>query len=162
MLAWIFGLAAVFVFLLFNVATLACLLQRWSLSSRDGEGADLPVPAILPQQQSYLSDEDRNNFFHLWYSIHERFGENPETAVLYADMLLSDLMQEYAWDEEDRDQERNVRQSNYTAAHAIATRVRQGRIAGGELQQAMEIYTLLFNEILGGAETAGPFGRKAA
>jgi hypothetical protein len=163
MLPWIFGLAAVFVFLLFNVSALACLLQHWSLSSRGVEATDVTIPLVPPrQQQGYLSEEDRDNFSHLWSSIQERFGEDAETAVLYADMLLFDLMQEYSWDLEDRRQERDQRKSNYRAAHATATCVRQGHVARGELQQAMEIYSVLFNEILGGTETVAPSERRAA
>jgi hypothetical protein len=41
-------------------------------------------------------EEDRYNFVHLWSSIQERFDEDATRAVLYADMLLSDLVQEYS------------------------------------------------------------------
>jgi hypothetical protein len=140
-------------FLVFSA--IACSLQHWS-QSRSDDAEEVTVPASVPQQQESLSAEDRDNFFHLWSSIQDRFGENAETAVLHADMLLFDLMHEYGWDDEDLPQGADRLRSTYTSAHGIAARVKQDHIPCSELERAMKCYGLVVAQILGSARAAAP------
>jgi hypothetical protein len=153
MLADVFGFAAVVVLFLCGVTMLACLLQHWSQSSV-GTNISEAAPVPISHQYRFLSDEDRDNFSHLWCSIQQRAGDDAEKAIRDADILLSDLRQDYGGDTE--------LEANYAAAHVIAVRVKQGDITAEEIQRALDLYEVVFGEILGYSGSAGPFQKKAA
>ncbi|HWB84283.1 MAG TPA: hypothetical protein VG675_09100 [Bryobacteraceae bacterium] len=92
-----------------------------------------------------LSEEDRRGFLRVWRSVRERFSSDPSTAVVYADILVSDLMQEHGW--ASRSSALAVLDDRYRAAHAIA--IKRERIEPDELRRAIRLYTVLFDELLG-------------
>jgi uncharacterized SAM-binding protein YcdF (DUF218 family) len=153
MLACAFGLAIVFIFLLFSVPIVACILQYWSQRSASTNTSEA-APVSMPLKYGYLGDEERDNFSHLWSSIQQRFGEDAEKAVLDADMLFSDLTQDYGADTD--------LEAQYAVAHMIAARVKSAKITTEELQHAMGLYGMIFGEILGHSVRAAPSEKRAA
>lgn len=93
-----------------------------------------------------LSDEDRYGFLRMWDSVREEFQVHPKVTVLHADLLMSDLIEDY------KGPVRGEDKSRYWSAHEIALRSRKGWAKPNELERAMGLYAVLFDELLGTGE----------
>jgi hypothetical protein len=90
-----------------------------------------------------------------WREIQKRFVDEPETAVVEADRLVTDVMQRRGYPMADFDQRAADLSVNhprviesYRAAHGIAGRSGNGGASTEELRQAMVHYRVLFEDLL--------------
>jgi len=138
----------------------------WLLHLRDGQpatgGPEQPASVSSPLEQItfLLSEEDRDGFFAIWQSIRQEFDLDPGATVLHADLLISDLIGDSVGPAAEEEWERAVLGETplkraFQSAHEIAVRSREGRARPFELRRAISLYTTLFEELLGRAETAG-------
>jgi hypothetical protein len=112
-----------------------------------------PVPASGRLSRNRLTEQDRNGFLQAWHSVQDHFDADPKAAVIYADLLVSDLIRETgrpgAPDESESDFVPSKLKEKYLAAHAIAVQNKLGVLRPGELRRAMSLYAVVFDEILG-------------
>jgi len=110
-------------------------------------------PSVAPQVRE-LSDEDRHGFMQVWWSIREHYEDDPTAAVKYADLLISDLMEDCGCPVR-LDHRRHLTNScrdltsRFCAAHQLANHIQRGRFTKDELEHAMSLYAILFDELLG-------------
>lgn len=109
----------------------------------------------VPQHRSVrsLSPEDMRGFLRVWRSVREHFPDDPKTAVLYADLLMSDVIGYPAWRNEsgaDMCLDGELK-DKYRAAHKIAVRSRSGEMTREELARAISLYAAILNGLLGDA-----------
>lgn len=102
-----------------------------------------------------LSPVDRDRFSDQWQAIQARFVDEPTTAVVEADELLTEVMRTRGYPTGDFEQKaadlsvdhpRFV--ENYRAAHTIKTRRGQGQATTEDLRQAMIHYRALFDHLI--------------
>lgn len=97
---------------------------------------------------SQLEPEDRDGFLLMWASIREDFDAEPRATVLHADLLISDLMEDSQASAPTPFADPLIN-ATYQSAHHIATQARLGDTPIHELQRAMDLFGVLFNELLG-------------
>jgi len=103
------------------------------------------------------SEEDRRGFTEVWSAVRDHFEEDPGVAVVYADVLVSALLEQKGV--ADGVAEARLR-DQYRLAHEIATHQGQRPVVREDLGRALRIYAVLFHELLPAASpTAGEGGR---
>jgi hypothetical protein len=104
-----------------------------------------PHPESPPAPNLYgkrLSAEDLEGCIRAWQLIRAQFQCDPKTAILYADLLMSDLVGV------GMSAGQSTAALRYRTAHAIA-RSGNARIARrAELDRAMQIYASLFDDLV--------------
>jgi hypothetical protein len=107
-----------------------------------------------------LNPEERERYVTEWRMVQSRFVDDPQGAVIDADLLLDQLMQARGYPVSDFEQ-RAVDISvsyprvvdNYRAARQIALRHRQGQTTTEDLRNAIIYYRSLFDELLATTST---------
>jgi hypothetical protein len=106
-----------------------------------------------------LSEEDRDELFQVWQSIRTRFIDDPKLALVYADIVISDLIRKAS--QNTGTSLHNLDDSRidetYRTAHEIVIRNKTGIVNPSELDQAMGLYMAVFDELF-----IGPEANKAA
>jgi hypothetical protein len=164
MLAWIVILAAV-------------VLVVLALSAAGRRGPQFQdLEALDPERETdrkrwhrrvrRLSDQDRDGFLQVWHSLMQRYQNDPCAAVVYADLLISGLIQERC-QRVSKEREgpegyldRPLR-DKYHIAHQIAVHDKRGPVLPDDLNRAMELYAAVFDELLADSDT-GDRRRKAS
>jgi hypothetical protein len=102
-----------------------------------------------------LSVDERERYLTEWRVVQERFVDDPQGAVIEADLLVDRLMQTRGYpvaDFEQRAADLSVSHprvvDNYRAARRIALRHREGRTTTEDLRNAIIYYRSLFDELL--------------
>lgn len=101
-----------------------------------------------------LSQEERAGVFCAWQSIRTHFQSDPKAAIVYADVLVSDLLG-LSRRSNAHPAERSIRvaiEDRYRAAHAIAKSGDARFVSFAEFQRAMDLYSSLLAEILPGSD----------
>ncbi|HZT69444.1 MAG TPA: hypothetical protein VFC10_06815 [Terriglobia bacterium] len=133
-------------------------LHLRSIKVESGErtlGDRQPAQMVEPLAQGIcaLSDEDRNGFTQMWVSVRGQFQANPSVTIRKADLLMSDLIEDYertvGLDADLVLQSQGEFTDWYRSAHEIAVRSKEGCVKPHELDRAMGLYAVLFNELLG-------------
>ena len=108
-----------------------------------------------------LAPGDRARFLESWRRVQSRFVDGPAGAVMEADQLLADVMSTRGYPVSDFEQraadisvDHPLVMENYRTAHEIALRQTKGQANTEDLRQAMIHYRTLFEELVGGPETA--------
>jgi hypothetical protein len=124
---------------------------NWAAAESRAAGApdDFSAVGIRP-----LASEEREGFAQVWRSVEGRFATDPKTAVIYADLLVSDLMdarglpaREIGEANTEFPLDRGVAES-YRIAHQIAVRHRRGDPKADHLRKAMAHYRDLIFRLL--------------
>jgi hypothetical protein len=92
-----------------------------------------------------LSEQDRRGFLDAWGSVRDHFEADPTAAVVYADVLVSALMQQR---ETLEGAAQGRRRDQYRIAHEIATRQAQRPMSREDMARALGLYAVLFHELL--------------
>jgi len=102
-----------------------------------------------------LPNDLRENFATEWLSTQAQFVDDPEAAVVQADMLVSQVMQARGYPTKDFEQRASDISvdhpgviEHYRAAHAIALRQERGGASTEDLRMAMVHYRVLFEDLL--------------
>lgn len=102
-----------------------------------------------------LTLEERERFVSEWRIVQSRFVDDPQGAVVAADLLVEQLMQARGYpmsDFEQRAADISVGHphvvDSYRAAHQIALRQQQGIANTEDLRNAIIYYRALFDELL--------------
>jgi hypothetical protein len=98
-----------------------------------------------------LSEQDRQVCEQVWRSVCQRFASDPKLAIVYADLLISDVMGSRL---PGGAASARLIETQFEAAHAIAEHNRRGEAAAEELKRAMALYAALFDELVGHASAA--------
>jgi len=93
-----------------------------------------------------LTEEEWNGFVGVWQSIRVRFVDDPKVAVVYADLLISDLVANYA-EGASRAGDRKVYEK-YRIAHELARPGHTGPVTAEVLRRAMGLYSALFDDLV--------------
>lgn len=164
MLAWVLILAAA----ILVVLAISAAGRRNSALQDIGDPDHPPEPERkrFRRRVRRLSDQDRDGFLQVWHSLVERYHTDPRAAVVYADLLISGLIQERCQrvskdlDGPEAFLERPLR-DKYHIAHQIAVHDKRGPVLPDDLNRAMELYSTVFDELLAESESAGR-GRRAS
>lgn len=97
---------------------------------------------------SPLAPEDRDGFLLMWASIREDFDADPCAAVLHADLLISDLMEDSQASTPTPFAD-PLLDATYQSAHHIAIQARLRETPIRQLKRAMDLFGVLFDELLG-------------
>jgi len=92
-----------------------------------------------------LSEQDRRGFLDAWGSVRDHFEADPNAAVVYADVLVSALLQQR---ETPESAAQGRRWDQYRIAHEIATRQAQRPMSREDMARALGLYAVLFHELL--------------
>jgi hypothetical protein len=104
-----------------------------------------------------LSREDSERFTAAWRSVQARFVDDPRTAVVEADRLITDVMRRrgYPLDDPNRvmddlsvDHAHVI--NHYRAGREIVARHEKGQASTEDLRQAMVHFRTLFDELVTG------------
>lgn len=102
-----------------------------------------------------LPRQDQDAYISRWSDIQRQFVDDPPAAVLEADQLISQVMEQRGYPVATFDQRAEIISvdhpvvvQNYRAAHDIAGRQRTGHASTEDLRKAMVHYRSLFDEIL--------------
>ena len=93
-----------------------------------------------------LTDEEWNEFLGVWQSIRARFDDDPRVALVYADLVISDLMVNNT-ERAARSGDCNAR-DKYRTAHELTRSAHTGTVNPEKLRQAMGLYAALFDELV--------------
>ena len=141
------------------------IFVAWHLANEMGESRvekiSIPPTDVRASERSAreITPDQWDGLVQVWHSIRERFDRDPNAAIVYADLVISDLMLDI---DGPRPQDGNELcnfgsprvKSSYEAAHEI-TATRQLRpLSPAEMQRAMALYIAVFNEIFGSMEHA--------
>jgi hypothetical protein len=103
-----------------------------------------------------LSSDDRERFARAWRTVQAQFVDAPGKAVIEADQLLEQLMNQRGYplgDFEQQSADLSVDHprviENYRLAHAIADQQRRGQASTEDLREAIIQYRALYEELLG-------------
>jgi len=104
-----------------------------------------------------LSREDADRFATAWKSVQARFVDDPRTAVIEADRLISDVMRTRGYPVDDPNRvidDLSVDHAHvinhYRAGRDIVTRHEKGQASTEDLRQAMVHFRALFDELVAG------------
>jgi hypothetical protein len=86
-----------------------------------------------------LTEEEWNGFVGVWQSIRARFEQDPKVAVVYADLLISDLVANKT------DCNPN---DKYRTAHELTRSGDTGSVNAEKLRRAMGLYDAIFDELV--------------
>jgi hypothetical protein len=93
-----------------------------------------------------LTEEEWNGFNGVWQSIRARFDDDPKVAVVYADLVISDLVVNNT-ERAARPGDCNLK-DKYRVAHELIRSGHTGTVNAEELRQAMGLYAALFDELV--------------
>lgn len=94
-----------------------------------------------------LTEEEWNGFVGVWQSIRARFDQDPKLAVVYADLLISDLVANNTG-KVTRGGDCDL-SDQYRTAHELTRSGHTGTVTAEELRRAMGLYAALFDELVG-------------
>ena len=114
-------------------------------------GSERKAQAVLEEREKRvsqfnirsLSPTERDRYAEEWRAVQSRFVDDPKTAVIDADDMVTQRAADLSVDHP------HVVQ-NYRAAHEIAVRHREGRANTEDLRQAMIYYRSLVEDLLNG------------
>lgn len=102
-----------------------------------------------------LSSEQRRGYGTEWASVQARFVDDPQRAIVQADVLVQKVMQTRGYplgDFENQAADISVDHPevvrNYRLAHSISRSARSGRTSTEELRQGLLHYRALFDDLL--------------
>ena len=106
-----------------------------------------------------ITEQDRESFRQVWQSISGHFESDPRIVIVYADLMVSELIRESprSASEGYSGPEVAVRSrlwDKYRHAHEIAANAKSGLAKTEELHRAMILYTALFDELLAKRKSA--------
>jgi hypothetical protein len=102
-----------------------------------------------------LSPESRDHYVRRWHSTQTRFVDDPKGAVVEADLLVQEVMQERGYPT--KDFERRVADisvdhpdlvEKYRTAHGIAEATERGDASTEDMRHSVRHYRALFSELL--------------
>ncbi len=102
-----------------------------------------------------LNNQERTEILRAWQSVQAQFGCDPKTAIIYADLLVSDILCVGPRSRDARAERRFFSaavEDRYRAAHAIAKPENARFVSFAELERAMDLYSSLLNAIVHGCE----------
>ena len=108
-------------------------------------------PVSRPHRLHRLSDEDRRAFVQVWQRVCDRFNSDPRTAVIYADLLVSDLIQDRSSRLSRQDSESGTDRQlehKYHVVHEIAVDIQRQHFTREELSRMMGLYSQLCEAFL--------------
>ena len=142
MICWIAILAAIL-----TVGAFLALLRRPPLFLTLDIGSEpswrsWKSTACVPYRHGtrQLSEEERHGCLWAWRWLSKRFDSDPKMSVVYADLLVSDLIGHRGLDRQIEDQ--------YQIAHQLMQQNIRGRATVDDLQRAMGLYGGLFKVLL--------------
>jgi len=126
-------------------------------------------PAAIPPSQTReppspastalrLNEEDWQGLCTVWQSICERYPREPKVALLYADLVISDLVRDRAnapQNEAMAPPSGDAITEQYRAAHDIVSYGRSRMLNPSEFDHAMDLYKNLFEELCAMGELPG-------
>ena len=98
----------------------------------------------------------RTRYTEEWRTVQQRFVDEPKSALLNADQLVTNVMRDRGYPTQDFQQ--NVADlspdhphviENYRAAHGIVERVQSNSASTEDMRQALVYYRSLFDDLLG-------------
>jgi len=102
-----------------------------------------------------LGNDEREGYSERWKRVQSNFVDRPDQAVMEADILVAEVMQQRGYPVENFDEQFDMVaadypsvSSNYRAAHLIFERNSQGLATTDDLRQALIHYRGLFDELL--------------
>jgi hypothetical protein len=102
-----------------------------------------------------LAPGDRTRFSESWHRVQAQFVDDPEGAIIAADVLVGDVMTVRGYPIADFEQQaadlsvdHPAVVQNYRSAHAIALSHGRGEASTEDLRQAMIHYRSLFEELV--------------
>jgi hypothetical protein len=114
--------------------------------------AERAEPELIPKRPAKrLSQEDRTGILRAWRTIQARFERDPKAAIIYADLLITDLLGDGSSSQNrsaKRDFDKGAINDRYQSAHAIAKPGSARIISFSEIERAMELYCSLFEDLL--------------
>ena len=158
MLAWILLIAAIII-----VVALRTAYQRSQQVEHleyfiAGACASCSTSAAQLDSTSFrtvrrITEQDRESFRQVWQSISGHFESDPRIVIVYADLMVSELIHETPRSASDSyyGPEVTLRSrlwDKYRHAHEIAANAKSGLAKTEELHRAMILYTALFDELL--------------
>jgi len=93
-----------------------------------------------------LTEQELNGFVRVWQSVRMRFDRDPKQAVVYADLLVSDLVAN-KFEKRTRAGNCNLNQK-YRTVHELIRSGQTITVNTVELRRAMCLYTALFDELV--------------
>lgn len=130
------------------------------LREREARVAKLPL--------TELTAEQRARFTEAWTALQTEFVDEPQAAVVHADVLLGDVMKARGYPVGDFEQraadisvDHPVVVENYRAAHEIAMHHGTGTGTTEDLRKAMLHYRTLFEELVKDGDTSGSAATEA-
>jgi hypothetical protein len=96
---------------------------------------------------THLTEEDSQGFLQVWGSVQERFEDDPKAAVVYADLLISGLLQIAGCQTHAEGRSEILLHEKFSAAHTIAFESTQRGVAPDALRRAMSLYAAVFDEL---------------
>ena len=107
-----------------------------------GEGAEPAHKADFHTRR--LTEEEWAGFVGVWRSVRARFDQDPRVAIVYADLLISDLVANNS----ESGQRAGDCNFKYRTAHELMKSERTGVVNTEELRRAMSLYATLFEELV--------------
>jgi hypothetical protein len=113
-----------------------------------GEGAE-PEHKVDCRSTRQLTEEECDGFLGVWQSIRARFDHDPKVAVVYADLLISDLVA--------NNTDSNLN-DKYLTAHELTRSGQTATLNADKLRRIMSLYAALFDELLRTGRSHAPSG----
>ena len=117
------------------------------LAAREARVKKMHIEELPPGAKQRYSDE--------WLTVQSRFVDEPRSALVKADTLVTNVMRDRGYPMDDFDQrvadlspDHPGVVSNYRTAHAIASRSERGEVSTEDLRQAMVHYRALFDDLV--------------
>jgi len=116
-----------------------------------------------------LAPEARERYVRRWQATQVKFVDDPSGAVIEADALVQQVMDERGYPTDDFEQraadiavEHPELVDRYRTAHGIAEWNERGQASTEDLRQSVRHYRVLFEELLGGRAADEPISRDEA
>lgn len=97
----------------------------------------------------------RTRYAEEWRTVQTRFVDEPKSALVKADQLVTNVMRDRGYPTDDFDQtvtdlspDHPQVLQNYRAAHGVVTRTKDGDVSTEDMRQAMVHYRSLFDDLL--------------
>ena len=131
---------------------LVCRLNAAGDAARDpfnplGLGERIEPEHKVEYHSRELTKEEWNGFLAVWESVRARFEQDPRVAVVYADLLISELLTSNT----------NCNLNDkYLTAHKLTRTEYSGTVNTEKLKRVMGLYNSLFDELVKTGPTHSP------
>ena len=136
------------------------LFMLWHVANEQREAAQrepLPpseIPSALEPPAGESNEEDWEGLDQVWCSIRQRFDDDPNTAIVYADIVISDLLLDHNGPPSGNlghpcNFGSPLVKSSYQAAHEITASGKSRPLSPDEMKEAMALYVTVFDRVFG-------------